>query len=213
MVETVLCKICGKRRARRACPAVQGDICTICCGTEREVSLACPLECEYLQEAHRREKPVPVTENQIANRDITITEDFLRSHEELLLFTVYSLVQAGLRTSGALDADVMAALEALIQTHRTKESGLVYETRPENSVAASVQRLFSESLEEYNKIRAERESLNPVRNSEILSILVFLHRLGQQNQNGRPRGRMFLDMLRHMVPNTRVEERAPSIIL
>jgi hypothetical protein len=216
MPEPVLCKICGKRRAKRACPAVHGDICTLCCGTEREVSLSCPLECEYLQEAHRHEKPLVVPENQISNGDVAVTEEFIRDHEELLLFSIYSLVEAALRTAGAVDADVMAALEALIQTHRTLESGLVYETRSENAIAAAVQRLFAASLADYQKVREEREALASVRNTEILAILVFLHRVGQQNQNGRPRGRMYLDLLRHMVPpdsRPRVEEHAPSIIL
>ena len=213
MSEPILCKICGKRRAKRACPAVEGDICTICCGTEREVSLSCPFECEWLIEAHRHEKPIPVAENQISDPDITVTEEFLRSHEELLLFSVYSLVEAALRVPGAVDRDAMAALEALIQTRRTLESGLVYETRAENSIAASVQHAFAASLEDYQKIRAEREQLSSYRNAEILAILVFLHRLGQQHQNGRPRGRMYLDLLRQMTPAPRVEERAPSIIL
>jgi hypothetical protein len=213
MAETVLCKICGKRRARRFCPAVHGDICTICCGTEREVSLSCPLECEYLQEAHRREKPVPVSEKDLLYRDIRVDEDFLRDHEELVLFCVYSLMQAAVRTPGAIDADALAALDALIQTHRTLESGLVYETRAENTVAAAVQRAFSASLADYQKVRAEREALSPVRNSDILKVLVFLRQLGQQNLNGRPRGRMYLDLLRHMTPEQRVEEPAPSILL
>ena len=212
MPEPILCKICGNRRARRACPAVNGDICSICCGTEREVSLSCPLDCEYLQEAHRHEKPVPVPEDQISNQDVMVTEDFVRSHEELLLFCVYSLVQAAMRTPGAIDGDVMTALEALVQTHRTLESGLMYETKPENVLAASVQRLFSNSLSDYQKVR---EALSSVRNAELLAVLVFLHRIGQQNQNGRPRGRMFIDLLRHMMPDSGpgIEERAPSIIL
>ncbi len=215
MPNPVLCKICGKRRARRLCPAVQGDICSLCCGTEREVSLSCPLECEYLQEAHLHEKPVPVREDEILYPEIRVTEEFLRDHEELVLFCVYSLLQAALRTSGAVDADVMPALEALIQTLRTLQSGLVYETRPENSIAAAIQRDFSKSLADYEKLRQEREGLSAPRTSDVLSVLVFLHRLGQQNQNGRPRGRMYLGLLRRMTQdlNLGVEEGAPSIIL
>ncbi len=213
MSEPILCKICGVRRARRACPAVHGDICSICCGTEREVSLSCPLECEYLQEAHRHEKPLPITEAQLSHQDIAITEEFIAGHEELLLFCIYALVQAAVRASSAIDADVMAALESLIQTHRTLESGLVYENRPENMVALAIQRSFTASLTDYEKLRAERESLAPVRNSETLAILVFLHRIGEQNQNGRPRGRMFLDLLSQMTPDTRMEERSPRIII
>lgn len=215
MPEPVLCKICGKRRAKRACPAVHGDICTLCCGAEREVSLSCPLDCVYLQEAHRHEKPLPVSPSQVANADVAVTEDFIRSHEELLLFCIYSLVEAALRTPGAVDSDVMSALEALIQTHRTLESGLVYETRSENALAAAVQRSFAASLADYRKVREEREGLAVLRNTEVLGILIFLHRLGQQNQNGRPRGRMYVDLLRQMTPGEgpRVEEQAPSIII
>jgi|SRR5579863_10522208 len=213
MAEAILCKICGKRRARRACPAVHGDICTLCCGSEREVSLSCPLECEYLQEAHRREKPVPIAEKQFSNPDVQVTEEFLANNEELMLFCIYSLVQAAVRTPGALDSDILASLEALIQTHRTLESGLVYETRAENTVAAAVQRSFAASLSDYQKLQAEREPLSPVRSSDVLKVLVFLHRLGQRNQNGRPRGRMYLDLLRQMTPEQRVEEPASSIIL
>lgn len=177
------------------------------------MSLSCPLECEYLQEAHEHEKPVPITEEQISYPEVEVTEEFIREHEELLLFSVYSLVQAALKTSGAIDADVMAALEALIQTQRTLRSGLVYETRAENTIAMAVQRAFSKSLSDYEKFRQEREGFSGVRTSDLLSILIFLHRLGQQNQNGRPRGRMYLDLLRDMAPDLGVEEHAPSIIL
>jgi hypothetical protein len=213
MPEPILCKICGKRRARRACPAVHGDICAICCGTEREVSLSCPLECDYLQEAHRREKPLPLTPEQFSYPEIVVTEEFVQAHEELLLFCIYAIVQAATRTSGSIDSDVMAALEALIQTQRTSQSGLIYETRAENNIAAAIQRSFSASLDDYQKLRAERETEVPVRDTEVLATLVFLHRIGQQNQNGRPRGRMFLDLLRQMTPDKSIEERTPSIIL
>jgi hypothetical protein len=156
---------------------------------------------------------VPVPETQLANSDIVVNEEFVRSHEELLLFCIYSLVQAALRTSGAVDSDVVEALEALIQTHRTLESGLYYETRAQNTIAAGIQRSFAASLADYQKLRAEREHLSTVRNAEILAILVFLYRLAQQNQNGRLRGRMYLDLLLQMTPEPGVEAQAPSIIL
>ncbi len=213
MPELILCKICAKRRARRACPAVNGDICTLCCGTQREVTLTCPLECEYLKEAHRREKPAFPADGELPNSDIHVDEEFLRSHEELLLFSVYSLVKAAFGTPGAVDSDVVEALEALIQTHRTLEAGLFYETRSQNTIAASIQRSFSASLAEYEKVRSDREHVAAPRNAETLAILVFLHKLAQVNQNGRPRGRMYLDLLSKMTPERAAEARSPGIIL
>jgi hypothetical protein len=212
-VDSVLCKICGKRRARRACPAVHGDICSICCGTEREVSLACPLECEFLREAHRHEKPLPVDGELRADADVAVSEDFLREQEELLLFSIFSLVEAALRTAGAVDGDVLDALAALIQTRRTAQSGLVYETRASNTIGAQVQRAFTESLADYQKVRVERESLAPVRDSDLLKILVFLRRMGLQNHNGRPRGRMFIDLLHQMTPPSAAPKAPVSSII
>jgi hypothetical protein len=214
MPETVICKICGKRRAKRFCLAVHGDICPLCCGTEREVTLSCPLECEYLQEAHKREKPVPVADRDLSNQDIKVSEQFLHSHEELLMFSIYALLQGALHTPNAVDTDVMQALESRIATRRTMASGLIYETRSPNLIAAAIQTSFSKSLEGYEQTRAREEGRAPVRDAEVLGILVFLHNFGQRSQNGRPRGRMFIDLLRQMTPEAaRVEPAAPSIIL
>jgi hypothetical protein len=177
------------------------------------VSLTCPLECVYLEDAHRHEKPVPVPAGQIPYKEIDVSEEFLSSHEELVMFCTYSLLQAALRTPGAIDTDVVTALDAMIQTYRTLESGLIYETRPENTVAAAVQRAFTASLEDYQKAVAEREGLAGPRNAEILTALVFLHRLGLQSQNGKPRGRMFINLMKDLTPETLMEPRAPSIIL
>lgn len=175
--------------------------------------MSCPFECEYLESAHEHEDALAVDEKEQSNPDVVVTEEFLERHEELLLFSVYSLLQAALRTPGAVDTDVLAALASLIQTHRTLDSGLVYESVSENALAANVQRGFSASIADYQKLRAQRESLPPVRNTEILATLVFLHRVGQQNLNGRPKGRMFIDLLRHMTPDAPVDERAPSLIV
>jgi hypothetical protein len=166
-----------------------------------------------LRDAHSREKAIPIDEKDLASSDIQVSEEFIAAQEELVLFAIYSLLQATLRTPGAVDSDVIAALAALVQTHRTLETGLVYETIASNTIAASIQRGFSASLADYQKLRQEREALSPVRNSEILAVLVFLSRVGQQNQNGRPRGRMFVDLLRHMTPDAPIEERAPSLII
>ena len=145
--------------------------------------------------------------------DVEISENFIRAHEELLLFCVYSLVQSALRTAGAVDSDVLQVLNSLIQTHRTAESGLIYETRPDNLVAASLQSKFSEALKNYQAERQKRETVTPHSAIDMFKIIVFLHRMGQQNLNGRPKGRMYIDILRQITPDIKVDERAPSIIL
>src|SRR5277367_3490448 len=98
MPAPVICKICGVRRARRDCPGVRAMICSICCGTEREVSISCPLDCVYLREARMREsKPRHDDEEQAGKHtmphpDVPLTEDFLEQHNDLLMFCGVSLI-------------------------------------------------------------------------------------------------------------------------
>src|SRR3982751_1965569 len=80
-----VCAICRKRRPRRFCPGVNGDICPICCGTEREVSVNCPLDCVYLQEARRRERLPDIDPRRFPNTDIKVDEAFLQRHEPMLI--------------------------------------------------------------------------------------------------------------------------------
>lgn len=189
------CAICETRRPKRFCPGVSGDICSICCGTEREVTVECPLDCEYLQEARRREKPTPVEEAAIPNRDILVTENFLRENEPLLVFTGRSLAGASFET-GAIDFDVREVLDALIRTYRTLQSGVYYETQPANLIAANIYRAMQDALAEFRKREQESLGISKTRDADILGVLVFLQRIELDRNNGRRRGRAFLDELR-----------------
>ncbi len=43
------CVICGKRKGKRFCVALREYICPACCGAERNESVDCPEECEFLK--------------------------------------------------------------------------------------------------------------------------------------------------------------------
>ena len=193
------CKICNTRKPRRYCPGVGGDICSICCGSEREVTVNCPLDCAYLIEARLHDKPPLLKPEEIPNQDIRVSEEFLRDHEPLLIFLGAKLLEASLETSGAVDADVQEAIESLIRTYRTLESGLYYETRPNNLVAAGIHQKIQDAVAELRKELSEK-SATPIRDAEILGVLAFLERIGLHQRNGRPRGRAFIDYLRSYFP-------------
>lgn len=202
------CPICNTRRARRYCPGVHGEICSICCGNEREVSISCPLDCPYLMEARQHEKPHEVNIEDVPNRDIQVTEEFLREHEPLFVFLSSRLLDAALSSSGAVDSDVREALQSLIRTYRTLESGLYYETKPTNLIAAGIHQRMQEAIEALRKELAEKNAM-PIRDAEILGTLVFLERVELHQNNGRPRGRAFIDYLRTYFPHGE-ESAAPS---
>src|SRR5580693_5104828 len=68
------CAICQTRRPRRSCPGVHGDICAICCGAQREVTVSCPSTCEYLQEARKHEPSAEIDPATMGNPDIRVNE-------------------------------------------------------------------------------------------------------------------------------------------
>jgi hypothetical protein len=206
------CKICETRKPRRHCPGVGGDICSICCGNEREVSVNCPLDCEYLMEARLHEKLPPVNPEQIPNLDIRVSEDFLREHEPLLIFMGAKLLEASLDTAGAVDSDVREALDSLIRTYRTLQTGLYYESRPNNLVAAAIHQKIQDGVIFLRKELSEKGS-TAIRDAEILGVLVFLERVGLHQNNGRPKGRSFIDYLRaHFPQQQESPANAPSLI-
>ncbi|MDX2154764.1 MAG: hypothetical protein SFV54_28740 [Bryobacteraceae bacterium] len=190
------CQICEVRRPRRFCPGVRGDICAPCCGNEREVTVTCPFECEYLQQGREHERLPEVNPKTFPNSDIDVSERFLREHEALLLMCASSVFGAALETEGAVDFDVREALESLVRTYRTAQSGLIYESLPNNPIAAHVHRLVQARLDDFRRRLAEQQGMSTIRDSELLGIFVFLQRLEIQHNNGRRRGRAFLDFLR-----------------
>jgi hypothetical protein len=194
------CAICKIRRPRRFCPGINGDICSICCGTEREVTVHCPLDCPHLKAARRHDRPAPLAEEQIPNREIRISEQFLEEHEPLLSATGQALLKAGLTTPDAVDFDLREALAALIRTYRTLASGLYYESRPEDNVAAHIFRVLQNGIDAFRREETERLGLASTRDTDVLAILVFFERLGVDRDNGRRRGRAFLDLLREIYP-------------
>ncbi|HWF07415.1 MAG TPA: hypothetical protein VG297_03070 [Bryobacteraceae bacterium] len=190
------CVLCGIRKPRRYCPAVKGDICTVCCGTEREQSIDCPLECVYLQDAHEHERPPELDAATIPNQDIAVTEEFLKSNEVVMAFLALALFEGALAQPGATDYDVRDALESVIRTMRTMQSGIYYETMPENRFAAAIAAHVREKIEDLKKRELEATGASSIRDATLLGILAFLQRLEYSRNNGRKRSRAFLDFLR-----------------
>jgi hypothetical protein len=104
------------------------------------------------------------------------------------------------------------ALEALTRTYRTLESGLYYETRPSNPYAAGTAQLFEQRMRAWREESARTTGMNTVRDVDVLGVLVFLQRLEFQYNNGRRRGRAFIDVLRKSFYES-VEAPAPSPIV
>ena len=189
---------------------MRGVICTLCCGTEREVSVDCPLDCEYLQEAHKREKPQPIDPETLPNRDVPVSKKFLGENEEFLIYVAHALAQAALRTPGVVDFDIREALEASIRTQRTLQSGLLYDSLPANPLAAELCGALREAMSQFRQAEAKRLGMHKTRESAALGLLVFLQHFELSYNNGRRRGRAFLDALLDIYPGESAAEPPPA---
>lgn len=152
------------------------------------------------------ERPAPITAADLPNKDIRLSEDFLRDHENVVMGLTVALSRA-MEKEHAVDLDAREALEALIRTYRTLESGLIYETRPQNPYAAGIQATLQSSVEELRKKLTEEAGMHTMRDADVLGALVFLQRLELQHNNGRRRGRAFFGFLRKHFPEV---ETAPA---
>ena len=209
------CAICDTRRPRRFCPGVRGEICSLCCGNEREVTVDCPLDCEFLLEARKHEKHPELDAAVIPNRDIHVSEKLLRDNEELLAFLSATFLRTAMETPGVIDFDIREAIESLIRTYRTLQSGVYYESLPGNPLAARIHAVVQEALAEYRKAEQEQLGMTRTRDADVLGLLVFLQHFELNQNNGRRRGRSFLDALRRFYSPDPPPEAPPvsSLIL
>ena len=208
------CPICSKRKVKRFCPARGENICSVCCGTEREVSIDCPSDCPHLvasreYDGGRRQ----VDWEKIPFPDVRITFEFAQSHSILLIALISSIWEYARRHRQVVDTDAIAALQALAETYRTLSSGLYYERPPDYLYRRELYNVLKTALEEFKQAEIQRLGLATTRDSEIRDALTFLTQLGATRENGRPKGRAFLDLIRTPLGPEASAKPASNILL
>jgi hypothetical protein len=196
------CAICHVRKEKRFCPAVHDRICPQCCGTEREVTLDCPSECVYLQQARRHERPGMEDIDQAALfPQVEIPQEFLYEREPLIVGLSFALAKVARTDRGLRDRDLMAALSSLAKSYETLVgSGLVYEPPtanvPQQVLSAELQKMVAE----YRQTEQAQAGYPTLKDADVLRALVFLLRLAYARTSGRPRSRAFIDFLGEQFP-------------
>jgi hypothetical protein len=133
----MVCSLCRQRPSRRACPAIDQRICTVCCGRKRLVEIACRPDCGYLAASHAH--PAASVRKQ-QERDIAFImaiREGLTERQSELLWAILTFL-GGVRADPLArlnDEDMMEACGALAATLETAGRGLIYEHRPQSLVA------------------------------------------------------------------------------
>jgi hypothetical protein len=212
----VICPICQKRKAKRFCPAKGETICSICCGTEREVTVDCPSDCPFLASSRQYDWERQEREfdwSTLPFPEVKVPSSLAREHGSLLNTISYAIVVFASDNRPLVDADVVAALQALAETFRTLASGLYYEKPPDYVYQRRLYEAVKAALEEYKKAEAQRLAATSTRDSDIRDALIFFTQLGARHTNGRLKGRAYLDLLRSQFPAEEFSRPQSKIVL
>ncbi len=197
------CALCEVRKEKRVCPAVHGKICPQCCGEQREVTLDCPSDCVYLQQAREHEKPRPMGEVDRASLfpEVEIRNEFLYQREHLLMGLTFALARAARADRALLDRDLIAALTSLARTQATLvNSGLHYGAATASPVQQAVSVEVQKMLTEFREVEQKHQGYSSLKESEVLEALVFLVRMAHGRTSGRPKSRAFVDFVLAQFP-------------
>lgn len=197
----MLCVSCGRRKGKRACPALRGLICTTCCGTKRLKEIACPADCQYLASAHAHPAAAVLRQRE---RDLPLLASLLNGLNErqgdlLALLTGY-VKRARVGAIPPLrDEDVREAAAALASTLETAARGIVYEHQPASMPALRLMRDWQQALAEIERRGGHGQSLRPSLVAPVLRRLEQLARDAattlQAADEGQAAEMAFLDFL------------------
>lgn len=163
------------------------------------MTLDCPSECPYLQQARQHQEPrnleeLPAEEVFPAVR---VSEDFLRQRETLIAGTLQKLADLSRRDPQLHDRDIVAALSNMATGYQTLiTSGLMYQQQLPNLVQQGVADTLHQLVTEFRELERKHRGRAAAQDEDVLKAVVFLLRLTQLHTSGRPRSRGFLDFVR-----------------
>ena len=215
------CSLCETRKEKRFCPAIHGRICPQCCGEQREVTLDCPSDCVYLQQARenetrnpRHKRPEVILDRESLFPNMEIEEAFLYQQENLLLGISFALAKSARADRNFRDSDLMAALVSLGKTYETLvQSGLHYDAGAINPPQQAVIHEIKTMLAEYREVEQKNRGYVALRDSDILKGIVFMIRMAHGRTNGRPKSRAFVEFLFQQFPDKAAQEQQASRII
>jgi hypothetical protein len=207
------CPVCQIRKEKRFCPAVHGRICPQCCGEQREVTLDCPSDCPYLQQAREHEKPRATSDLDPAALflQVEVGDQFLYEHEHLIMGLSFALARAAHRDRAINDRDLIGAISSLARSYeRLVNSGLHYDEPTQSPTQQAIAAELINMAKEYREAELKHTGYSRLRDSELLKALVFLVRMAHARTSGRPRSRAFVDFLFQQFPETEPSLSSPA---
>jgi hypothetical protein len=185
VLSSMICPLCGARKAKRACPALGRQICAVCCGTKRLTEITCPASCSYLSAA-RTHPPAVVQRRQ--ERDarflLPLLSDLTDSQYQMLLFFQAIVLQySSTAIPPLIDQEVSAAATAMAATLETARKGIIYQHQP---ASLSAQRLVSQIEIAFKELLSRAESRSAALEREAIIALRRIAKVADAAQRALP---------------------------
>jgi hypothetical protein len=176
------CPRCNQRKAKRHCPALGQDICTVCCATQRLVEIACPPDCVHLASA--RQHPNSSNRRQQAS-DVALLMSSIQqlTERQYQLFFLFQGTVARTQPDGLarlIDADVAEASRVVAKGLETAAKGVIYEEQAQGPNARKLVEGFKQLLAQAREAGAriyDREAAIALRAIEA-GVADVEHKLG-----------------------------------
>jgi hypothetical protein len=204
-----LCPKCGKRLAKRVCPALGAKICQLCCGRLREKEVHCVQDCPYLKSgrAYRQKR---VLETSPKRPRVDPSED--KRLARLVFFVDAALAGHASAHPEFTDGDVLLAIDYA--------KGIVEKGRPRIIVPGAAARPVNEAgeliLQALEAARPEESALVAVPASaftaaEKTACLDWMAGNIKLEAGADLEGRAFLDNLVGIFSRMRAEQNTPLV--
>jgi hypothetical protein len=178
------------------------------------VTLDCPADCPYLVASRKYdEERRQVDWSKVPFADVRIPVAFAQSHTPLLTALISSIWEYARDRRQVVDTDAIAALQALAEAYRTRASGLYYEKPPDYLYRRELYSVLKATLLVFKEEEMRRRGFAATRDTEIRDALIFLTQVGATRENGRPKGRAFLHLLRSQLGPEASAQPASDIVL
>jgi len=202
------CPLCGTRKPRRACPALNQTICPVCCGTKRLTEIQCPDDCVYLTSA--REHPAAAVKRQ-QEHDVEIllpTIQQLTERQYQLFFLFHSLIARHVPegfSARLIDDDVAEAAASLASTLETAARGVIYE---HVAPTLSAQRLAAEMKTMLAEMRQQGAT---VYDREAAIVLRAIEKGARETRRQEPGDTAYLTVMARLLQRNRTAAPAPTV--
>jgi len=190
------------------------SICSICCGTEREVTIDCPSDCAHLVASRQYDMSrLEIDWAKVPFAESKFNRTFAETHGALPVYLDHAICKFAAEHRATVDMDVRATLQTLAESYRTQASGIIFEKPLDYALQRAMNDSLKAAITEFREKEAQRVGMTTVRDSDIRDGLIFLTQLCAVHENGRPKGRAYLDLIRQQFPKEEFQKAASNILL